>query len=210
MTLSARLWARDPRRIVIYLHEYGDEQTAWWATADRGGPADPSALTFDFRGHGASGGDHDDVAGTPADARAALEYAIGQGYAQIILVGAGMGAAVAIEVAADTPPGAMNGAMNGVMGGVVGVVGLSTPAEFADLRPIDRVQRLGTRIALISARDDLSARDSLAQFRARAAIPEERIVTLDGSDHGGELLTGTHAEAADAALRRLTGDLWRP
>ncbi len=197
LVLNARLWARDPRRIVIYLHEYGDDQTAWWPTADDGPPTAPSALTFDFRGHGASDGDSNDVADTLADARAALAYATEQRYERIVLVGAGMGAAVAIEVAADHPSAA------------IGVVGLSTPAAFADLRPLDAAARIAARLALISATGDLSANNSLARFRAGAAIPAARIIVLAGSEHGGDLLTGAHADEAHAALTQLTDDLLR-
>lgn len=97
IALNGRLWTRDPRRMVIYLHEYGDDQTSWWPTAEDGAPSDPSAMTFDFRGHGASEGDHEDVASTPVDARATLAFAAAQGYQRVVLVGAGMGAAAAMK-----------------------------------------------------------------------------------------------------------------
>ena len=196
IALNGRLWTRDPRRVVIYLHEYGDDQTSWWPTAEDGAPSDPSAMTFDFRGHGASEGDHEDVASTPVDARAALAFAAEQGYQRVVLVGAGMGAAAAMSVAADQP--------------AVGVLGLSAPADFDDLHPVEVVRQLGPRVALIASDGDLSAHDSLAQFRARTPISAARVAMLNGRDHGVEMLTGTRGPEARSALRRLISVLWQP
>lgn len=196
LELNARLWVRDPRRVVIYLHEYGDDQTSWWPTADDGTPTDPSAITFDFRGHGASAGRHDDVASAPDDVRAALAFAAQRGYQRVVLVGSGMGAAAAIEASVDAP--------------AVGVLGLSAPIEFAEMRPIETVGRMTTRTALIATEGDLSAQHSLGQFRTRTAIPAGRLVQLKGADHGQAMLTGTRAPEAQAALQRLIKELWQP
>lgn len=196
VTLNARLWMRDPRRVVIYLHEYGDDQTSWWPTAEEGAATDPSAITFDFRGHGASAGEHRDIANTPGDVQAALAFASAQGFQRVMFVGAGMGAAAAMEVAADNS--------------TIGMVALSAPADFADLHPVEVVQKLGTRIAFIAGDGDISAHDSLNQFRIRVAIPASHVVILKGTEHGQDLLTGTRAREAKAALQRLTKELWQP
>ncbi|MGE3857968.1 MAG: alpha/beta hydrolase, partial [Dehalococcoidia bacterium] len=125
VTLSGRLWARDPRRLVIYLHEYRGTQATWWPTARAGEAAEPSAMTFDFRGHGTSEGDEDDLAGIVPDAAAALAFARERGYERVVFVGAGMGAAAAIVVAAPAEH--------------VAVLGLSAPSEFADVRADEAV-----------------------------------------------------------------------
>ena len=195
VTLNGRLWARDPRRVVIYLHEYRDDQSAWWPTAAEGAPADPSALTVDFRGHGTSEGNAEDVRAIPRDAHAALAFARERGYQRVVLVGAGMGAAAAIVVAAGDP--------------TVGVLGLSTPSEFAGIRAIDVVRGLERRMALLASDGDLSARHSVEQFRIRAAIPAARIVMFKGTDHGTALLTGDRRREAVPAFRRLLGELWQ-
>ncbi|MFA7248549.1 MAG: alpha/beta fold hydrolase [Dehalococcoidia bacterium] len=196
VTLNARLWSRDPRRIVVYLHEYGDEQSTWWPTAEAGDPGDPSALTFDFRGHGASDGSAEDVDATPEDVRAALAFVADEGYQQVVLAGAGMGAAAAMDAAAGWPQ--------------VRVLGISAPGEFAGMRPVEIVPALQDRVAFIASEGDLSARLSIAAFRERAAVPASRIVMLKGGDHGEALFTGDHRREATAAFRRLLAELWQP
>lgn len=195
VTLNGSLWARDPRRAVIYLHEYRDDQSAWWPTAEQGTSTDPSALTVDFRGHGTSEGSAEDVRAIPRDARAALAFARERGYQRVVLVGAGMGAAAAMIAAADDP--------------TVGVLGLSAPSEFAGIRAIDVVRGLERRVALLASDGDLSARHSVEQFRIRAAIPAARVVMFKGIDHGVALLTGDRRREAMPAFRRLLGELWQ-
>ena len=194
--LNARLWARDPRRIVIYLHEYRGNQTTWWPTAEEGGATDPSALTLDFRGHGTSEGSADDVTAMPQDALAALAFAQERGYQRIVIVGAGMGAAAGIVAAADDS--------------AIGVLGLSAPSEFADIDAVGAIHHLEQRVALLASEGDLSARQSIHDFRLHAAIPSARIVMLKGIDHGETLLTGERRREATAAFRRLLAELWRP
>lgn len=195
VTLNGRLWARDPRRVVIYLHEYRGDQTTWWPAAEEGAATDPSALTLDFRGHGASEGDGDDVSHTPEDAEAALSFARERGYQRTVIVGAGMGAAAGMVAAADDP--------------TTGLLGLSAPSAFADLAPVKLVNRLEQRIGLMATDGDLSAKQSIADFRMHAAIPSSRIVMLRGTDHGEALLVGERRREATAAFRRLLAELWQ-
>ena len=195
VTLNGRLWARDPRRVVIYLHEYRGNQTTWWPTAEEGAATDPSALTLDFRGHGASEGNREDVSKTPEDAEAALSFARARGYQRAVIVGAGMGAAAGIVAAADDP--------------TTGLLGLSAPSAFAELEPVEVVHRLEQRIGLIATDGDLSAKQSIADFRLHAAIPSSRIVMLKGTDHGEGLLVGERRREATAAFRRLISELWQ-
>lgn len=176
-TVEARLWRVDPVRVAIYLHEYRETQATWWdyATVTRRIPV--SAITFDFRGHGESTGTPDDILGMVEDTRAAVEFARAQGFEQIMLVGAGMGAAVAVEVAAGQPD--------------LRVIGLSTPSEFDLLITRDSIGRVADRIALAASEDDLSAAHSLTELQAAGAIPEERVRLYPGRAHGVELLALT-------------------
>lgn len=195
LTLHGRLWARDPDRVVVYLHEYRGNQSAWWPTAKQGAPGDPSALTIDFRGHGESDGDGEDVEGVARDAAAAVAFLRARGYQQVVIVGAGMGAAAGMMAATGDPR--------------VGVLGLSAPSEFADMRTREVVRALEQRLALIAAEGDLSARQSVTEFRRYASIPPSRIVMLRGTDHGEELLTGAHSGEAMHAFQRLLAELWQ-
>lgn len=195
VTLNGRLWARDPRRIVIYLHEYRGDQTTWWPTAEEGAPTDPSALTLDFRGHGESAGDAGDVSNTPKDAEAALTFMRERGYQRAVIVGAGLGAAAGMVAAADDP--------------TTGLLGLSAPSAFADLAPVKVAHRFEQRIGLIAMDGDLSAKQSVAEFRLHAAIPSSRIVMLRGTDHGEGMLVGQRGREATAAFQRLIAELWQ-
>lgn len=196
-TVEARLWRVDPVRVAIYLHEYRETQATWWdyATATRRLPV--SAITFDFRGHTEEEeeGDAGDILGMVEDARAAVRFAREQGFEQIMLVGAGMGASVAIEVAADQPD--------------LRVIGLSTPSEFDLLLTRESIASIADRIALAATEEDLSAAHSLTELQEAGAIPAERVRLYPGRAHGVEMLTsaedGTPTEARMWVDELLTG-----
>ncbi len=186
--LDARLWVRDRRRLVIYLHEYHRTQRDWWPEAAAGVAGDPSALTLDFRGHGDSGGNHQDFELMADDVRVVVAFARARGYERIAMVGAGMGGTVAARVAREEPD--------------VSVVGLSLPADFADLAALEACAAIGPRLSIVAAREDLSARESLEQITRSARLDPSRALLLPGRAHGIALLRGE----SEAATRRLTKD----
>jgi uncharacterized protein len=61
------------------------------------------AIIFDFRGHGDSGGKFSWTANEPMDLEAVLDYAEGQGYKKISIIGFSLGSAVSINVASRRP-----------------------------------------------------------------------------------------------------------
>ena len=186
--LDARLWVRDRRRLVIYLHEYHRTQRDWWPEAAAGVAGDPSALTLDLRGHGDSGGNHQDFELMADDVRVVVAFARARGYERIAMVGAGMGGTVAARVAREEPD--------------VSVVGLSLPADFADLAALEACAAIGPRLSIVAAREDLSARESLEQITRSARLDPSRALLLPGRAHGIALLRGE----SEAATRRLTKD----
>lgn len=171
LALDARLWDVPGWPIAIYLHEYREDQDSWWPESLR--RTDVAALTFDFRGHGASQGDEEDIHGMVLDVRAAVEFARQRGYREITIVGAGMGATAGLIVAADEPD--------------VAVIGLSAPAEFGGLEPLAVIPDVSDRVALVAAEADLSAAHSLEAFR-EAGVPEARVRLYPGRAHGIEML----------------------
>lgn len=183
--LDARLWVRDRRRLVIYLHEYHRTQRDWWPEAEVGAANDPSAMTVDLRGHGDSGGDHQDFGLMADDVSRVIATAHARGYERIALVGAGMGATVAVLVAEDAPD--------------VTVIGLSIAADFADLDALDASPAVSQRLAIVAAKDDLSARESLEQISKTARLDPARALLLPGRAHGIALLRGE----SEAPTRRL-------
>lgn len=172
--LDARLWVRDPTRLVIYLHEYNHTQRDWWAEAARGGPGDPSALTLDLRGHGDSGGDDNDFRLMAGDVRTVIVTARARGFQRIAIVGAGMGATVAVLAARNDQ--------------AITVVGLSLAADFADLDALDAATEVAPRLSIVAAREDLSARESLEQITRSGRIEASRALLLPGRAHGMALL----------------------
>ncbi len=193
--LDARLWVRDPAWLVIYLHEYQRTQRDWWEEASHGLPGEPSAMTFDLRGHGDSGGDHQDFDRMEGDVRAVVAYARSRGYQRIVLVGAGLGGTVGLLVARDEP--------------AVTVVGLSAASDFAGLDALEASKAAGPRLAIVAAREDLSARESLEQIARAAGLDGTRALLLPGRAHGRALLN-TDSEGATRRLMRDAFDqTWR-
>lgn len=196
VTLDGRLWDRGHERLVIYLHEFRDDQSVWWpyAEIDRARPL--SAMTFDFRGHGASPGNLEDVEGMVEDVEAAITYARDRGFRQIMLVGAGMGAAVGLVAAVEVPD--------------VTVVGFSTPADFDQLDAVAVVGLLAERVHLIATRDDVSAADSLHQFRALGNIDSRQARLYPGSSHGVAVLEGRAGADIRERFEVLLDEFWVP
>jgi pimeloyl-ACP methyl ester carboxylesterase len=195
-TLTARRWQVDTDRVAIYLHEYREDQSSWqpFASMPRRLPA--SAITFDFRGHGVSTGLPDDVEGMIQDARTVLEFARERGYTQIMLVGAGMGAAIAVLVAADHPD--------------VHVIGLSTPSAFDVLDTLAAIPALEGRIALAASADDLSAAHSFGELAEAAATPEHRARLYEGRAHGVNMLRAESGAVATEFVEDLLVAFWPP
>lgn len=193
--LDARLWVRDKRRLVIYLHEYQRTQRDWWPEAEAGAPDDPSAMTIDLRGHGDSGGDRQDFELMAGDVSRVIATAHARGYERVALVGAGMGATVAVLVAEGQPQ--------------VSVIGLSIAAGFSDLDALDASPAISQRLAIVAARDDLSARESLEQISKTARLDPARALLLPGRAHGVALLRGDTEAPTRRLMKAALDRAWR-
>lgn len=193
--LDARLWVRDQRRLIIYLHEYQRTQRDWWPEAGGGAPSDPSAMTIDLRGHGDSGGDHQDFGLMADDVSRVIATAHARGYERIALVGAGMGATVAVLVAENAPD--------------VTVIGLSIAADFADLDALQASPAVAQRLAIVAAKDDLSARESLEQISKTARLDPARALLLPGRAHGIALLQGDTEAPTRGMMKAALDRAWR-
>ena len=73
LRLDARLFAAEPERIVILLHMFPADQTAWYPFARELQALGITALTLDFRGYGASEGEQD-PSEIDHDVRAAIAF----------------------------------------------------------------------------------------------------------------------------------------
>lgn len=196
VTLDGRLWDRGDQRLAIYLHEFREDQSSWWPYAKRDRSRPISAMTIDFRGHGTSPGDLEDVEGMVEDVEATIRFARERGFRQIMLVGAGMGAAVALVAAVEVPD--------------VTVVGFSTPADFDQLDVVSVAELIADRMQLFATRDDVSAADSLHRFRALSNVDTRQARLYPGRSHGVALLEGRAGADIRARFEELLDEFWVP
>lgn len=180
---------------VILAHMFPNDQTAWFPFASELAEKGFTALTFDFRGYGESGGDKD-IEEIARDLRAAVDFMRGQGYSEIYLVGASMGGTASLIVAARDE--------------VAGVVAVSAPQSFQGLEALDVVAGVSEPKLFIASEGDLSAVSSLELFVEEAPEPkEERLFT--GSDHGTDLLEGENSrEFRDLIIGFISGERPEP
>ena len=197
LQLDARLYPSDSGRLAILLHMYPADQTSWSESARALQTSGVAALTFDFRGYGASGGDKD-ATEIEHDVRAALEFARRRGYREIVLVGASMGGTAAIVVAAEQPAG----------GELAGVITLSAPAEFGGLDAQEVVGDVAVPLSLIASRGDTSARNSLETLAESGSLPQDRTLVVEGRAHGTDLLTSDAGEQVWQRLLAFLDEIW--
>ena len=187
VTIGGKLFG-DGNAAVILSHMFPNDQTAWFPLANELAQDDFTALTFDFRGYGESGGDKE-IGEITRDLEAALDFMRGQGFSEIYLVGASMGGTASLIVAAQDE--------------VAGVVAVSAPQSFQGLEALEIVAGISEPKLFIASEDDASAASSLELFFEEAREPkEQRLFT--GSDHGTQLLDGDHSrEFQDLILQFL-------
>lgn len=110
-SLAVRLAAPPDRRrpALLYLHGFGSDQEGEKATAfrDLAGAAEIAFCSFDFRGHGHSGGgmEHLTMTRNLDDAEAALVWLAGRWAGPIGFFGSSMGGATAMWLTASRPDG---------------------------------------------------------------------------------------------------------
>ena len=193
LRLDARLFAAEPERIVILLHMFPADQTAWYPFAHELQARGISALTLDFRGYGASEGEQD-PSEIDHDVRAAIAFARERGYMRVVLVGASMGGTAAIVVAADQP--------------VDGVAVLSAPSRMRGIDAKSTIASLDVPLTLIAASGDLAAMNALNSFAARAGLGEDARLVVPGRAHGTELLDSAAGDEVRTRLLDFLDDVW--
>jgi pimeloyl-ACP methyl ester carboxylesterase len=141
LELDARLFSGHQDRIVILLHMFNSNQTAWNPFALELQNNGVSVLTIDFRGYGTSEGNKD-PGRIDRDVRAALMFSRARGYQHTVLIGESMGGTAAIVVAAEEP--------------VDGVISISGPSRILSLDAIKAIQRINVPLGLVRIRRPLS------------------------------------------------------
>jgi pimeloyl-ACP methyl ester carboxylesterase len=169
---------------VILLHMFPSDRASWSSFAEQLADEGYTALSFDFRGYGDSGGDRV-IAEIWRDALAAVRFMRGRGFERIVLVGASMGGTAALIVAARED--------------LEAVVTLSAASSFMGLSiPPEAVELIDEPKLFVASLGDGPAAVTAQQFYALAPSPK-RVEVVNGSDHGIELVEGERAQA----VRRL-------
>lgn len=193
LSLDARLFEADPERVVILLHMFPADQTAWYPFARRLQQRGISALTLDFRGYGASEGEQD-PGQIDRDVRAAIAFARERGFDGVVLAGASMGGTAAIVVAAEQS--------------VDGVAVLSAPSRMRGLDAKSTIAGVACPLTLIAAEGDLAAMNALDSFAKRAGVGENSRLVVPGVAHGTDLLDSPHGDAVRARLLAFLDEVW--
>jgi pimeloyl-ACP methyl ester carboxylesterase len=200
LTLDARLFAppagasERAGHLVVLLHMYPAEQSAWWETARDLAADGVAALTLDFRGFGASEGEKNGPE-IERDVVAALRWARERGYERVVLAGASMGGTAAIVVASEG-------------GGADGVLALSATSSFRGLDAARALPDLRVPLVALAAEGDISATESLARFEELCAPGRCQLTLLPGHAHGTDLLETPSAAQLRQALRALLEQVW--
>jgi pimeloyl-ACP methyl ester carboxylesterase len=180
----------------VVLGHQGNKNLCSWITfatllAGRG----YMALALDFRGYG-----HSDLApGKVKQTAADLDVAAGvaelrrRGVQRVIIIGASLGALGAVIAAATIEPK------------VQGVVQISGPAACCSMDAAAAVPKLRVPILYVVSKEDAEVYEPIKRMYADTAVTEKKLLELEGSDHGTDILDGEHArELSDALLAFVT------
>jgi pimeloyl-ACP methyl ester carboxylesterase len=197
LQLDGRLFAAHGSRLVILLHEYDGDQRDWYGFArELAGSGEASALTFDFRGYGASQGRRSTGEGLVTDVLAAVDFAHARGYRSVVVIGASMGAAAGIIAASENPS-------------IAGVIALSPVAIFGGMNVIQAIHdRRPSSVVLMATEGDVSAMDSMTRIEAAAQLPSADVRTYPGDSHGAAMLTSSIGALVTRHIDTLLQTMW--
>ncbi len=182
--LNGRLFGDEHAVLVILSHMRPNDQTAWYPFAQALADAGYAALTFDFRGYGASQESKDDSK-LDDDLSAALRYMRERGKEQIFLIGASMGGTASLIVAQGEA--------------IEGVISISAPSEFQGHDARKAIAEIDAPLLLLASEDDTLARISLVELKdAAGGGAESEIYT--GDEHGTDIFAGPNATAVRARI----------
>ena len=183
VTLHGRTFGDGPVSVVL-AHMYPADQRSWQPFAETLADEGYTALTFDFRGYGGSGGKKE-IEKIHRDVEGAVQFMRDQGAGGIFLIGASMGGTAALKVAAKER--------------FLGVITLSAPTEFQGLAVLEEMAEVDSPALFLAAEDDRPARHAAAAlFSATGGQRLQEIYR--GKDHGTDMLTGEFGEDVEGSL----------
>jgi pimeloyl-ACP methyl ester carboxylesterase len=161
---------------IVLAHQYMGNLCDWFPYADRLRDRGWRVLAFDFDSGLVVG-----VLGAAAELRR-------EGATKVVLVGASMGGAASLAAAATISPP------------VDGVVSLSSPLTFQGVNASGAARQLTIPVLFMDALADGDFTAAARAMYAGCPSPHKQLLLLQGNDHGVELLTGSVAAPAEAAL----------
>ena len=196
LLLDGWLFESRTTHLVILVHAYADDQSDWFAFAgDLARSRRASALTFDFRGYGASEGERVTDERLLSDVRAAISFGRSRGYHSIALIGAAMGGTAAIIAAVEDPA-------------IHGVIALSAPAYFHELDAMRALRERKPVLALIAGRDDVAAVDALRMMGDATGLAPRYRHLVPGEANGTDLFTSIAGADIRRQIQSLLVELW--
>lgn len=159
---------------VVMAHMLNSSPTAWSPLVDELVSRGMHVLTFDFRGHGLSGGERNPAL-ADVDLAAAVARIRALGATKVFVIGASMGGTAAIAVAAAES--------------LEGVIALSAPAEIGGLRADQAAPQLNEpALYIVGEKDDKRYVDAARALAAASPEPKRLEVVRGVSAHGTDLL----------------------
>ncbi len=165
------------KKWVILTHKLQTDQRSWFDFADILVENGYTALTYDIRGIGRSGGSmynkEEGIFNSYMDLEAAIAFARQHNPEKIFLIGSVTGGTQSLKVASKEP--------------VDGVISISGPEEFGSLSVIDEIGDVTPPKLFIASSGDKSAAESANNLYANSPEPKE-IKILEGGGHGLSVL----------------------
>jgi|WetSurMetagenome_2_1015567.scaffolds.fasta_scaffold59403_2 pimeloyl-ACP methyl ester carboxylesterase len=190
VVLSGHLFGGGTNGIVLS-HMYPADQKSWYPTAKKLATLGYLVLTYDFRGYGLSEGmkqiDHID-----RDVLAACREIAEAGAENVVLIGASMGGTASLEAAAALFTSQLSVQTADHTLTVAGVATLSAPVSFQGLAVGKSLADIYCPLLFIAGKKDVGADGALELERLSGNTGDLEIVS--GSDHGTDLLAGSHAD----------------
>jgi alpha/beta superfamily hydrolase len=174
---------------VILAHMMSSDQSAWYSFASELAKQGYTALTFDFRGTGKSGGKLNYVA-LDKDVQAAIAFLHDHGFSQIVCVGASMGGTACAKAA--------------IKPGLAGLVVISSPITVSTMSSegvklsIGDFKKLTAAKLFVVGKGDSEVFESVKTMYSLSPEPKQMTI-LPGSAHG----TNIFSSADGPALREL-------
>ena len=167
---------------VVLAHMLSADQTSWQPFAQVLAERGLTALTFDFRGYGKSGGDVDYTA-LDKDARGAIVFLRDHGFQRIVCIGASMGGLACGKVSHEP--------------GLAGLVIISSPLSMEFVGSSLKVTRsdladLTYPKLFVISREDRPLSGELRSMYGWSSDPKE-IKVFSGLAHGTDLFDTEHA-----------------